>query len=198
MRRNTTPLLPPTPSATWIRDNIDKLLPHSRARTCSALQQESCVCGARVPTHGRKKSFISNSETPRGPAAPPPLVERASEANYMIFARGQLVCPASRFSTEDRMKRRTFLTGMLAGAGASVIAAFVSPSRAVTRFAPIEPEENASASKPEAAIATPEDLERAKIEDARWWRRRWWRRRRRWWGWRRRRWWRRHRRRWWR
>ncbi|MBI1867305.1 MAG: hypothetical protein HYS06_03265 [Methylocystis sp.] len=96
------------------------------------------------------------------------------------------------------MERRTFLTLMFAGAGASMLATFASPSKALTRLAPIEPIDDTPTLKPEAAIATPEDMETAKIEKIQYWywrrRRRWGWRRRRWWGWRRRRWgWRRRR-----
>jgi hypothetical protein len=49
------------------------------------------------------------------------------------------------------------------GVGAATIA-FASPSRALTRVAPIEPVDEAPALPPEAAVATPEDMERAKIE----------------------------------
>jgi hypothetical protein len=98
------------------------------------------------------------------------------------------------------MERRSFLKCIFAGVGAATIA-FASPSRALTRVAPIEPVDEAPALPPEAAVATPEDMERAKIEKTywywrrrrRWHRRRWYWRRRRWWGWHRRRWYRRRR-----
>jgi hypothetical protein len=87
---------------------------------------------------------------------------------------------------EDRMERRSFLKCIFAGAGVAAIA-FASPSRALTRVTPIEPVDEAPVLTPEAAVATPEDMERAKIEKTYWywrrrrrWHRRYWRRRRRW------------------
>jgi hypothetical protein len=91
-----------------------------------------------------------------------------------LFCRDRLVLRAGvPGPMEDRMERRSFLKCIFAGAVAAAIA-FASPSRALTRVAPIEPVDEALT--PEAAVATPEDMERAKIEKTYWY----WRRRRRW------------------
>ena len=93
-----------------------------------------------------------------------------------MFCRDRLVLRAGvPRPMEDRMERRSFLKCIFAGAGAAVIA-FASPSRALTRVMPIEPVDEAPVLTPEAAVATPEDMERAKIEKTYWY----WRRRRRW------------------
>ncbi|GAC1334848.1 MAG: hypothetical protein NVSMB26_18260 [Beijerinckiaceae bacterium] len=104
------------------------------------------------------------------------------------------------------MERRGFLKVALGAAGAAAALA-VLPAEATTRMAPMPKLEPTPGEAPAAAIATPEDLADAKIENVRWhWRRRHWGHRRRWrrhWGWRRRHWgWRRRhwvwrRRRWW-
>jgi hypothetical protein len=84
------------------------------------------------------------------------------------------------------MQRRTFITALLAGFGATVV---VSQSQALPGLTP-PAQDGLTPARPQSGVATPEDLENAKIEKS-WWRRRWyWRRRwrRRWW-WRRRYWW---------
>ena len=85
------------------------------------------------------------------------------------------------------MERRTFVTALLAGLGATVVA---SRAQALSGLAP--PQDGVTpAQRPEFGVATPEDMANAKIEKS-WWRRRWgwrrpyWRRR---WRWRRRYWW---------
>jgi hypothetical protein len=112
----------------------------------------------------------------------------------------QGACPFE--ATEDPMERRGFLKVAFGAAGA--VAAFaVLPAEATTRMAPMPKLEPAMGEAPAAAIATPEDMADAKVENVYWrWRRRGWRHRRwgyrRWgyrrhwrrhWGWRRRRWW---------
>ena len=122
-------------------------------------------------------------------------LKRGNEANWrttrqlsgecrLKFCRDRLGLRAGEPGPmEDRMERRLFLKCIFAGAGAAAIA-FALPSRALTRVAPIEPVDEAPVLTPEAAVATPEDMERAKIEKTYWY----WRRRRRW----HRRYWRRH------
>ncbi|NUJ80438.1 hypothetical protein HUN39_10450 [Methylocystis sp. FS] len=81
------------------------------------------------------------------------------------------------------MERRTFITALLAGFGATVV---VSQAQALSGLAPLQ--DGMAPAQPEFGVATPEDMQNAKIEKS-WWRRRWGWRRRRW----RRRWWRRRR-----
>jgi hypothetical protein len=84
------------------------------------------------------------------------------------------------------MERRTFVTALLAGLGATVVA---SQAQALSGLTP-PAQDGLSPARPQFGVATPEDLKNAKIEKS-WWRRRWyWRRRwRRRWYWRRRYWW---------
>jgi len=83
------------------------------------------------------------------------------------------------------MQRRTFLTALLAGVGASIAA---SQAQALTALAPKPATESSAVPAPQFGVATPEDIENAKPEKT-WYRRRWWWRRRpywrRRWGWRR-------------
>jgi len=67
------------------------------------------------------------------------------------------------------MERRALLKLLCLGATAAVVA---SPARAFTRLAPVAPPDFDPTTTPQAAVATPEDIERAKVEKARWWRRR--------------------------
>jgi hypothetical protein len=102
------------------------------------------------------------------------------------------------------MDRRGFLKVALGVTGAA--AALVTlPAEAMPRMAPVPQTGSRPGEAPAAAIATPEDIAEAKVENVYWgWRRRrwgyrrwgyrrWgyrpWRRRRYGWGWRRRRWW---------
>lgn len=74
------------------------------------------------------------------------------------------------------MERRAFLKFLCAGIGAAAVVAS-SPSKALTRLAPLGVPDDDPAMTPEAAVATPEDMERAKVEKSYWgWRRRRWRR----------------------
>lgn len=91
------------------------------------------------------------------------------------------------------MERRTFVTTLLlAGLGVTLGS---SHADALPGMQPLA-DDGLPAAQPQFGVATPEDMEKAKIEKA-WWRRRWywrrpywrrpyWRRR---WGWRRRYWW---------
>lgn len=86
------------------------------------------------------------------------------------------------------MERRTFITALLAGLGATLVA---SQAQALSGLAPTV--QNATPpARPAFGVATPQDMEQARIEKA-WWRRWGWRRWgwRRPWGWRRRWYWRR-------
>jgi hypothetical protein len=65
---------------------------------------------------------------------------RAGGANYHFVTTGS--CYALTFR-EDHMERRSFLKCIFAGVGAATIA-FASPSRALTRVAPIEPVDEAT------------------------------------------------------
>lgn len=86
------------------------------------------------------------------------------------------------------MDRRGFLKAALGVAGAAAALATL-PAEAMPRMAPAPETGPKPGEAPAAAIATPEDIADAKIENV-YWRRRWyWRRR--YWGWRRRRYWRR-------
>jgi hypothetical protein len=88
------------------------------------------------------------------------------------------------------MERRAFLKFMIAGAGAAAAVAASGEALALTSVPAVVP----PAEGPEPAVATPADLEQAKVEKAQWgYRRRYyWRPRRRVWGrpvyWRARRW----------
>jgi hypothetical protein len=77
---------------------------------------------------------------------------------------------------EVKMERRTFITALLAGLGATVV---VSQAQALPGLAP---QEGVTPARPELGVATPEDMENATIEKSWWRRRRYWRRarRRRW------------------
>jgi hypothetical protein len=102
------------------------------------------------------------------------------------------------------MDRRGFLKVVLGVTGAAAALATL-PAEAMPRMAPMPQTEPTPGEAPAAAIATPEDIADAKVENVYWgWRRRRWRRwgYRRWgyrrhywrrrhygWGWRRRRWW---------
>lgn len=66
------------------------------------------------------------------------------------------------------MERRAILKLLCLGATAAFAA---SPARALTRLAPVEPPDTDPTTIPRAAVATPEDIERAKIEKAWWYRR---------------------------
>lgn len=81
------------------------------------------------------------------------------------------------------MQRRAFLMLMFTGAGAAAAVAISSgPSLALTSLAPLDPPIGEPSVAPEPAVATPADLERAKIEQSYWGRRRrFWRRRRYFW-----------------
>jgi hypothetical protein len=68
------------------------------------------------------------------------------------------------------MERRALLKLLCLGATAAFAA---SPARAFTRLAPVAPPDFDPTTTPQAAVATPEDIEQAKIEQARWRRRRW-------------------------
>ncbi|TDX66483.1 hypothetical protein EDE12_10114 [Methylosinus sp. sav-2] len=80
------------------------------------------------------------------------------------------------------MERRSFMRFFVIGAAAALVA---GPSHALTSVAPLEAP-RAPEPAPEAAVATPEDLERAQVEKTYWyyrrrvwrprWRRRYWRR----------------------
>jgi hypothetical protein len=85
------------------------------------------------------------------------------------------------------MDRRGFLKVALGVTGAA--AALVTlPAEAMPRMAPVPQTGSRPGEAPAAAIATPEDIAEAKVENVYWgWRP--WRRRRYGWGWRRRRWW---------
>ena len=74
------------------------------------------------------------------------------------------------------MERRTFITALIAGLGATLVA---SQAQALSGLAPPAQIGTAPA-RPEFGVATPEDMEQAQIEKA-WWRRRWGWRRRYWW-----------------
>lgn len=76
------------------------------------------------------------------------------------------------------MQRRAFLMFMFTGAAAAV-AVSSGPSRALTSLAPLEPPVGAPPAVPEHALATPADMEQAKVEKSR--HRRYWRRRRYYW-----------------
>jgi hypothetical protein len=67
------------------------------------------------------------------------------------------------------MERRALLKLLCLGATAAFAA---SPVRAFTRLAPVAPPDFDPTTTPQAAVATPEDIERAKIEKAWWYRRR--------------------------
>lgn len=103
------------------------------------------------------------------------------------------------------MDRRGFLKVALGVTGAAAALAAL-PAQAMPRMAPVPPTGPMPGEAPAAAIATPEDIADAKVENVYWgwrrrryWRHRYWRRRRwgyyhrpwrrRYWGWRRRRWW---------
>lgn len=94
------------------------------------------------------------------------------------------------------MERRAFLKNSLGiAAGLAVLA---TSAHAAPQTRPIDPLAGPPNGKPEPeaaaqpAVATPDDIDKAQVEQVRWgWRRRW--RRRRFWGYRRRRFWRRRR-----
>jgi len=67
------------------------------------------------------------------------------------------------------MERRALLKLLCLGATAAFAA---SPARAFTRLAPVAPPDFDPTTTPQAAVATPEDIEQAKIEKAWWYRRR--------------------------
>ncbi|CCJ09042.1 hypothetical protein [Methylocystis sp. SC2] len=76
------------------------------------------------------------------------------------------------------MERRTLITALLAGFGATVV---VSQAQALSGLAPLQ--DGMAPARPELGVATSEDMQNAKIEKSWWRRRRYWRR-----TWRRRRW----------
>jgi hypothetical protein len=73
------------------------------------------------------------------------------------------------------MERRGFLKLSLGIAAAAAVVGSTTRSQAMPVMAPVEPKPDAA---PEAAVATPHDVEDAQVEKVQWWR---WRRRRYYW-----------------
>lgn len=79
--------------------------------------------------------------------------------------------PERKVGEDAFMERRAFLKFMIAGAGAAAVAASSDALALTTLPAPAP----SAAPDPDVAVATPADLEQAKIEKAQWgYRRRYW------------------------